>query len=439
MNRLFFVLMLIISGVLFVCAPEQYSFNFCFLLHNLFIAEAIILFVIDKKNEKVGFNLLFSISYFFTSFAYPIYIYPINPSYSLFAFPFDTDVITRCTALALFAYSSYAFGYVRRLKYCNQLSFQLSIRTISLVRYELLFVVYVIMFILCGGGDYYEDRYVRSQMSVNYVVQYLMVFFNSIVIVFSCFIFLIKRSSYVKSIYVLLILVAILLMSYGTRTVPLIIVSALFIIYNIKHNINLKYVLGGIVIGTFLLSFIGATRNGDVADHSQSQIGVIEIFSDLVINNRNLYVLYDFVEKNTYTFGLSLVGPLLSPVPFAQSLFGNVTGVPAYLLDSASFSTFLQFGASPPMGLGTHIVGDVYLAFGLLGVLMLFYLLGHFVVYSRTQMRRGSVLYMVIYLVLASDAIFMCRASFFDAFRTLIWTPLFIMLLFRGKSILINK
>lgn len=442
MKRALSIILLIVSLLSYFFAPKTYSFDYCFWLHNLFIVSATMVFILDVRNEKVGFNLLFSISFFFTNFVYPVYIYPVDPYYSLFSFPFNEKVITKCTALAQVAYSMYTCGYLWRNKTENtskRLNFDMAIGAKQMSTITLLIIIYFLVFLSFGGLDYFEDRYVRGEMSSNMKVQYLMLFFPSIIIFFASTIFLSKNRKHIVQTYIILSIIALILLSSGTRTFPLIIFSTISIIYCLRNKVSISLVIPGIIFGILLMSFIGNIRHDGILSSNMivkesSELGALDYFEDLFINNRNLYVFYDFVEKYSCTYGLTMVSSLLAPIPFAQTLFLIITGIPHYFLSSASLSTFLELGDPPSFGLGTNIVGDVYLAFGFIGILILFFALGRFVIYARKRMLNGSYAYLIVYLSLASDAIFMCRASFLDALKIILWTLLFAWILKRTNT-----
>ena len=168
--------LLILSLILYYFAPENYSFGYCLWVHNLFLVSAAFIILLDRRNEKVGFNILFSTSFFFTNFVYPVYIYPIDPSYSLFSFPFNERVISKCTGMAQVAYAAYACGYLwnlqseTRIKHID-LGFFVSTRHLRVITISVL--AYFLVFLISGGIDYFEDRYVRGEMSSNLGVQYL--------------------------------------------------------------------------------------------------------------------------------------------------------------------------------------------------------------------------------------------------------------------------
>ena len=447
MKRALSIILLIVSLLSYFFAPKTYSFDYCFWLHNLFLVSATMVFILDIRNEKVGFNLLFSISFFFTNFVYPVYIYPVDPYYSLFSFPFNEKVITKCTALAQVAYSMYACGYLWRNKTENtskSLNFDMAIGAKQMSTITLLIIIYFLAFLLFGGLDYFEDRYERGEMSSNMKVQYLMLFFPSIIIFFASTIFLCKNRKHIIQTYSILSIIALILLSSGTRTFPLIILSTIFIIYCLRNKVSISLVIPCIIIGILLMSFIGnirhdGTLSSELFANQASEIGVLDHFSDLFINSRNLYVLYDFVDNYSCTFGLTMVSSLLSPIPFAQKIFIIITGVPYYFLNSASLSTFLELGDPPAFGLGTNIVGDVYLSFGFIGILIFFFALGRFIIYARKRMLDGSYAYLIVYLSLASDAIYMCRASYFDALKIILWTLLFALIMKQTNKQILNN
>lgn len=442
MKRVIAIVFFISSCLLYLFSPSNYSFSYCLWCHNLFLATAAFVLISDFKNEKVGFNLLFTVSFFFTNFVYPIYIYPIDPSYSLFQFPFNENVITKCTALAQVAYSTYSIGFFwEKPNPTNDNGFQHfpSISNAKYYKSELAVCLLVIVFILLGGLEYFEDRYLRGDLSSNLLVQYMMIIFIPIIILYASLIYLCKSHKQIVRIHLILLVITIVLLSSGTRTFPLIILACLFIIFCQRHKVSFTFVMLCVIFGVVLMSYVGDSRSTGVFASGQdvieaSQFGVIEKFSDLFINNRNLYVLYDFVSSHSCTYGLSMISNLLSPIPFAQGLFIKIFGIPPHMLGSASFSTYLEFGVNPPLGLGTNIVGDVYLAFGNIGIFIFFFSLGYFIWYIRERMWHGSYMYLLIYLILASDAVYMCRAAFFDALKNILWTLLFANLFFTKSN-----
>lgn len=424
---------IIISLFLYYFSPNEYSFSYCVILHCLFLFYAIYLYMTDRCKEKIGFNLLFSFAFYFTNFIYPVFVYPVEPEYSLFQFDFNYDIITKSTALAFIAYVFYGYGYKKiKSKIVRKQHLNNSILCFSNTfnkRLICLFIIYIIIFILVGGLDIFASTYSGKGDSNKLLPKLMNIFLFPLTIHIIILILYTPSVKRQNIIYLILILISLVLMVVGTRTYPLMaLIGAFYIFCNTRKIPN--YLIGStIVLGVLFMSFIGDVRSMEIFNFSEyslletsSSIGWYDKLSDLIINNRNLYVFYDYVNTHGYTYGLTMMGNLLSPIPFLQSLFVKLTGIPDYLLTSPTFSTYLTLGLNPSFGLGTNAIGDVYLSFGLVGVVVLFYLLGYLVAYIREMTYKNSYYHTIAYMVFLSNSIYFCRASFFGSIRVLIWS-----------------
>lgn len=427
------ILFVVLSLALYVFSPHSYSYGYCQMIHGLFLLNAAYVLIADHKNERVGFNLLFTLGMYFTNFVFPTFVYPVDPQFSLFSFPYNESVITRCTALAELSYACYGMGLLltRHNRYAMTVNVQALAESYFLpsqvVKHLLIFSgVMFCLFIAGGGLDYFEDRYVRGVMSRNLFVQYMMLVMPALAMVLASLLILVKSNILRKYLYAMLLTFTSVLLLSGTRTLPLAILVALFVIYCWKNKSSYGFILSCVFIGIMLMSFIGATREDSVLGFdsftsADTQIGWLSNVSDLFINNRNLYVAYDSVEKDGLTWGMSMLSSVLSPFPFAQTIFNYITGVPTYVLDSATYFTFLQFGVNAPLGLGTNLVADMYLAFGSAGVAVMSLGLGWAISLLRKKIYVGSYYAFLIYLILTADTIYMCRSTYFGSMRSIIW------------------
>ena len=160
---------------------------------------------------------------------------------------------------------------------------------------------------------------------------------------------------------------------------PLCIVSLIFYAFCLKRKYSLKRILLYVVFAFIVFSIVGRLRLGpdqDLSGISANELGVLNYFEDFIVCSRNQYVIYDFVQRKGVTFGISALGYVLAVVPFSQSIVCSLFGLSDADLRSEVLTTKW---ASSDAGLGTHIVGDVYLAFGLFGVIFLFYLLTYLI------------------------------------------------------------
>ena len=76
---------------------------------------------------------------------------------------------------------------------------------------------------------------------------------------------------------------------------------------------------------------------------------------------------------------------------------------------------------SPTLGLGTNIIADLYISFGIVGVCIFMYFLGYIVRKSYLLAKLGSIYYMLLYTVLFSLSVYMVRSEFFYGLNIWLW------------------
>ena len=238
------------------------------------------------------------------------------------------------------------------------------------------------------------------------------------------------------SIIITSLIISFTLLFVGSRTVPLSVLMVIFYWLSKKYRLSASSIIialaGGIllmyIVGQLRVSGISSDSLSNLSDVSESDIGMLDALSDLIGVNRNNYLAYYYVKNNSITYGLTWVGNMLAAVPFAANIFCAITGVQPYALGTASFLTYQEFGKNPPMGVGSNIVADVYLAFGFIGVVVLFYLFGRLVTKARNKaFKEGSLKWSLILMFLVSDAVFINRGMILEIFRPIIWSYLIIM------------
>jgi oligosaccharide repeat unit polymerase len=254
---------------------------------------------------------------------------------------------------------------------------------------------------------------------------------------FAMFIFLekIPVRKYVFLVITILF-IGIYLMS-GSRNMPLGLMIILMVAFNeIERKIPSLFFLAMIFGGVVIFYFISTVR----IDSVSSGLNVNEFLSnsagnsffdfakDLIINNRNLYVLVDFADTNGVTYGMTMLSSVLMLVPYAGTFVSESLGIPMDFLYVAGFNTYLEFGFGSTFGLGGNMVADIYLSFGFVGVLIAFTLLGLFM--SKViQQYQGNVKYFIIYCIMAGNSVFMNRESFLLPLRPIIYSIIMFVIL----------
>lgn len=416
-----------------------YSWTYCAVCAVVYGVNAVMGFAPGFRKEPISFSLFFSLTVFICSFVFPLIIYPIDNSYSLFQFGYNHDVITKCTALVTLAHSVYWYGVTMAGTRCynNFIVERLDVNDGMINSLTKLVVILFVAFLFLGGLEFYTDRYLHGNMSTNIAFQYLNVLFSTFAVTLSCMmLFAEKTSIYIKSFFVLSI-ISVIILSTGSRTLPMYLILPLAYVYQKRYNVSLLKLgmIGFVVLFAFVA--IGHLRHEVITasalssyDIKSSEMGYWDNLIDFIVCNRNLYDIYSYVDSDGILWGKNFLGSILSVVPFAQGIVSSVFGIPTYQLDSAYFSTYQVFGSQASLGLGTHVVGDVYLATGLLGVVVLFYLLGYFITKLRNgALALGNHFMYISYLYMLSYSVFFCRGSFFGAVKGILWSAIALYLL----------
>lgn len=430
MQKTICILIAIVSLILYMATTPGYSWMFCAICATLYVFNSVVCVIPEIRKRPINFSLVFSLSLFATSFLFPIFVYPIDPSFSLFSFGYDASVINKCTALATLAHSIYWLGHVNNANkaYNKFIMKNIVIDDKMISVFNKLVIILFIAFLFLGGLQYYTDRYLEGNMSMNISFQYLNVLFQTIAITLACMLYYAEKRSVFFRSCVTLGVICVLILATGSRTLPMYIILVLAYVYQKRYNASLvrMSLIGGGALLLFVI--IGQLRNEVISLDQitsyriqKSELGYFDSFIDFIVCNRNLYDMYSYVDSDGILWGKNFLGSILSIVPFAQGIVSNLLGIPTYQLDSAYFCTYQIFGSQASLGLGTHVVGDVYLASGLIGVICLFYFLGSFVAKLRNGMITNSHLMTLSYLYMLSYSIFICRGSFFGTAKGIIW------------------
>ncbi|MDD4198185.1 MAG: O-antigen ligase [Paludibacter sp.] len=422
--------------ILVLYAPEYYSYSFCYLLAGLFVFQNLIYFIFRRDHNIVGFEFIFMIAFWFTNFVYPLFYFQTDPTFSIFAMAFNQNIISKATAIAYLGYSSYLVGIsffeLRKYEY-NAFKVNDKLEPTSRKVFYIT-IIFFVLYLISGGVKNLSEVY-RGDGSLDQqgISSYFYMLFFSSSILLTMFIF--NESILIKYRlkYILLITVIFLLfMGLGSRTLPLAIgLTALVSFNNYKYRIPFLTFFLLIIIGAMLMTFVvfARTISFNEENYFQNAIANVQIASfwdfgsDLIINNRNLYTLIDFADSFGQTYGLTMLGGLLSPVPFFQGFVCNTFGIPPDFISSATFNTFLEMGTDSSWGLGSNLVADVYLAFGIVGVIFMFFMLGLLIGKSKLA-SSYNIYWNIFYFFMASNSIYLLRSGFFDNLRYIIWALL---------------
>ena len=423
-----------LSLALFAFAPNTYVWGYNLTCCILFIFIIIIYYTYSKKSNYFDFDTIFTLSFGITFFIYPVLLYPIDPQYFvIFSFGFNENVITRATALSVLGYSSYILG---RVKNISRISAQYSSYK-RIKFYPFLYMTIIVFCILLSAGVLSSLRglYDGSGGSqVSPLARYLGVIYDPLLIVTVVTQFYklnqnknLLNIRYVnKTLIVFLILQSVLMLSTGSRggVLSIILVIVWLYSYYLKRIGKYKFLLIGMT-GAVALSIIGVYRVGGNVDN----FAFVDVFMDLIINNRNTFVAVDYVDNEGITFGKSMLACVFRVVPFLSSLMHNLLNLNTSETSSSILLTKETLGDDFTLGLGTSIIADLYLGFGVVGVIFFMWILGIIIKYLENKVHQNNIYHIIIYAVFISQAVYIVRSEYFFSLNQIVLCVFFYWLI----------
>ncbi len=450
----------IVSLILYLFAPDVYSNQYCIILFMVFL---IVSFITIRQttinNNYFTFHVLFLISFFFVNFVYPVFLYPQNPLYySVFKFEFNHQVISRATALALLGVCSYNLGVVLYFRNDNVVihTKKPNYSTLLFLLNIWVYFIFIILLIFAGKEMVKGNFGATSQIPAGLLVIFQVSIGISVILNIvsqnfkeSIFNFLWRFN---KPTLLILLCFGLLFLYTGDRgpvlQVILITIGAfsLFI-----KSINLRHFILIVLFGMFVLTFVSYARSKTVTVKKQGGIAnyfergsrnikmesVFDLGMDLTINNRNLYVGVEYVQENGFNYGKSMFYYFFAPVPFLPSLMTNIfmNSEPSELTSAY----IITKRANATYGLGTNIIADLYMAFGMVGVIVFMFLLGYLVTNFQLKAYFSEDMYYIItYIFLISFSVYLPRTSIFSPFRHIIWA-IVILMFFKSLRLMLIK
>lgn len=430
MSRYIIVLSAIVSFLLSLYAPKDYSYPFCIICLVIFLLCAYVMLKRNCKISIVKFEFLFTISFFFTNFAYPVIYYSVSPYFSLFHLSFPEDCINKGAALSALGYSAFCYGILLKKSETEGNFFEtipnlrINKKLLGITNVLLIMMIFFMIPSLLANDyvmDFGEGFYVKAILDS---MIYCVMFVTFLRLPCSNFFSIIKSN---KTFLILICVYVGMITLIGNRGMLMrIALMGVFFYITFVKNIPRKWLVFGLLGGMCLMYVVGATRDeGDTLDESLANSQSIwDIGKDLTINARSQYVLIDYADTKGKTWGATTLMNILSVIPLGQSTFLSLTGFDPNKISSALLVTMEYYdeGDEDLIGLGTNLIGDTYVAFGFAGVIFLMFGLGRVLRMLNNKIAEGHILPILIYAIFFQDVILYCRSGILTPIRSIVWT-----------------
>lgn len=374
-----------------------------------------------RKKNYFDFDTLFVFMLlfvgFFSTLFYDTEIYP----YLFLHFDFNENYINSSSWLFVLGIQAY---YLGRLAKVSLKPARLFPRIIETAYMAVAIVILIFLFLCLGGLNYYQSIYDDAFNESSGIVIQIQILLTSFIIAFIATEFYNKKidpNYHLKwGVFFLIVLFSCLLLYVGNRTLPSFFILGMLGGYSLLFKaVGLKKMCMFILLGVIGMWAVSQTR-------SSNELNIVSnsalLFVDLTINSRNTCVAMEYVDKEGYTWGKTMLGGPLAIVPYASQFLGvdNSKLGSAEVLTNYSYDT--NNWERKRIGLGTNIIADIYLSFGVLGVIVLMYLLGKIVSKYSQQALELNYYSLLVYIVVMAYGIYGVRTGLTHPCRVLVWS-----------------
>ena len=476
-NKFIIFLTWIISLIFLFNTPIRYNEQFIYYVFiNTFLSTVVflLLYNIRSKSNYFSICILFMIGYIIVHFQIPImtlFNNSIQVQYFEDFFWSDINVACKSIAIASAGLSSFFMGYVFRkqkpptkfnLYYVSNNKYQIGI--------YIAYTFYILFFVTAGSYSYG----IYDSASASKISNYFISFFNvscQFLIIYKTYTTVIKNNSiisYLRNFDVKLILLVFWHIFFsiftGDRGPVIVYVILLFSPYFFSQIKSFSFIKISLII-IFLPMFfniLGSARIGETSKNSFServiqadqsryhkffknsdfQLGSSSM--ELALSGRCLnHAIYNVPKNYPYFYGIQHFSLLLSAVPFLNGFFQkNYNDNEQKYNGSANFITYLIQGNNPTYGDGTSCTTDVYLDFGLFGIIVIFLLFGYYTNFLDLVLlnsKNKHFFHWIAAMIFLSGAIYISRGSIGLYFQRIIQIYIFFYLIKSNKRIVKNS
>lgn len=447
--------------------PDYYDKDFLWLFIVLNTISLLSFAFLDKdenvnlKNNKIKFSVLFLIGFLIVTFQPFVdlalgYLEPSNRY--LFIRP---AVILKTLLCASIALNSYLFGtslfQSRKVirKHGVDVRKFIDVRALKVIN-----VLSFVFFLSQINASFLNANTYGSGRKTSFFLGYSMLLYETSFIALILFVIINngRKSKFIPYLkqygYSLLFFVAylLLIMFSGDRG-PIIYLSlALFFGYIYLNDVKISStkLISIFIVGSMVMTILGMIRRTGVTLDSaiNSKIentyypdSILPMTKELATSVLTISVAVNKVPAvHGHFFGLFMFQNFSVIIPGLNNLLNSKLGIDATNFSSSVFLTYMSLGPNARWGVGTSAVADVYLDFGVFGVIIIFILFGYLTKKLEVYVLGYSstnFLLVAVYLLFFSFSIYISRSNLVVPLTKLTYVLLFyILTLATNKNIL---
>lgn len=369
---------------------------------------------------------------------------------------YDTTVVCKALCMANIALNSFLLGYIlmksKSLKKDDETQYTYEFKSTKILYY--ICTILILLYIITIDKNYLFNGYGRNQQMGD-IAFHIGIWIQGVLTAFVVIESYIVKNKYknmsfkcyVRTFYrpiVLCVIMIILILMSGRRTealrfILLLLISFLYIQnYKIKiYKIFIPIILFSLLF--YVISQIRLSGNTSISETLKSITNIKSIFpptQELAFNISSLHIALSEVPLHyPFLYGIPTLLGILIIIPGIQSLILQHIPIPIIFQSSVNLICFAALGEVRYYTLGTSILADIYINFGIIGIILLPLLWGILIrkIEENTFCRKGKSVFMLgLAFCIYTNLIYMCRGTITSWLASLSYV-LIVIFLFERK------
>nr|WP_298111527.1 O-antigen polymerase [uncultured Bacteroides sp.] len=421
---------LLVSFIGYILTPrtQEFSYTIYYMTIAVAISSLIFYYKCRNKNNFLDFDTLFiTICYLIGYFATFFYNQPYYKAF--FIFEFNYSYLNSGAWLFTIGMNAYFCGslFVKSNR-------KVSNKKVKIYPTQILYIINIglmFAFIMCGGIGFYQRVYADAGGEgggITVYVQLLLSIISIMLIVIEIRNKFIKKDYKIHYAYfITIILFALLLLYLGNRTTAsMLILPMIGLLTHWFKPIKFRFFIIFLILGIFSMWIVQQLRTGEQVRVNISYPALM--LMDMTIPSRTIYESMEIVDSEGLNYGKTMFSPIIGVVP---GLAGIILGKSGYgsaeLFTKYAYEKF-NVPVENQIGLGSTIISDIYLSFGVVGVILFMWLLGRTIHIVELNSKYGDLFSSFLLGVFLANSVFWARTSYAYPARLIVWGSLLMMI-----------
>lgn len=465
---IFIILIFQVYLYIFKKYPTNYDTTFLWLIIALNIIS-LISFSLKKdknlnlKNNKVKFSVLFLIGFLIVSFQPFLdlglgFLQPNN--HYLFI---RSGIILKAFLCASIALNSYLFGSIlftaKNIYFVKEHNIRnrINIKPLKIINF-----LCFLFFLSQINTSYLDANTYGSGREVSFLLGYAMLLYETSFMAL-ILIYIInngKKSSFKKYLkqyeynFIFFVIYICIIIISGDRGPILYMTLALLFgyLYLNEVKISATKLASIVIIGAVVISFLGMIRRAGVTldtaisskiENTYYPESFLPATKELATSVLTISTAVNKVPSSyDHFYGLFLFQNFSVIIPGLNSFLNSKIGIDANYFSSSVFLTYLSLGANAKWGVGTSAIADVYLDFGITGIVLIFILFGYLTKRLEVYVlgyKHDNFLMVALYMLFFSFSIYIARSNLVVPLTKLTYVLVFYFLALASNGNIIKK